>query len=232
MKKSLERIYAEWFVKHMGWDECEIHDSERPDFIIDLQDKKIGLEITNLYKDEGKKGSPQKTKESLNIRWLQKLASEYYKQYSIPIRVQVLMSGSQSLPDPSDLVDEIVKVLPNSDLELSELEIPILHGIKIKLYVRRLPEKFNQYKRWTFVNNHVGWVREINNESVKSKIENKRTKATYYKKNLNELLLLIIIDSSTESGMLNLPCENFDFSCKEFNSIYLVKHLLEIKKIG
>jgi hypothetical protein len=142
------------------------------------------------------------------------------------------MSGSQSLPDPSDLVDEIVKVLPSSDLEVSELEIPILHGIKIKLYVRRLPEKFNQYKRWTFVNNHVGWVREINNESVKSKIENKRTKATYYKKNLNELLLLIIIDSSTESGMLNLPCENVDFLCKEFNSIYLVKHLLEIKKIG
>ncbi len=41
MNKSLERIYAEWFVKHIGGKECQIRDCEQPDFIIDYQDKKL-----------------------------------------------------------------------------------------------------------------------------------------------------------------------------------------------
>lgn len=232
MKKSLERIYAEWFVSDVGWKECQIRDSEQPDFIIGLKDKKIGLEVTNLYKDEGRKGSPQKTQESLNIKWLQSLASEYYKQHSVPIRVQVLISKGQTLPAPSDLVEEIAKEIPNSDMAVAILEKNQSQNIKIKLYIRRLPVSFKQYKRWTFVNNHVGWVGKVSKEAIQTKIDIKKHKSLKYQKDIDKLILLIIIDSSTESGMLSLPSDNIDYSCKEFDEIFLVKHLIKIKKIG
>ena len=232
MKKSLERIYAEWFIKEIGWENHEIQDSEQPDFIINFPNKKIGIEITNLYKDEGKNGSPQKTKESHNTAWLRKFANEYYKKNSIPIRLQVLVKTGNILPEPNEIINELISVIPPGNLERSEIELKTAHGMKIKLFILRLPSDFGQYKRWTFVNNHVGWSGDISLETIRKKIENKRQKAANYNQNLNQLILLIILDSSNESGMLEIPDEGLDFSCQEFDNIFLVKHLMQIKKIG
>jgi hypothetical protein len=67
MKKILEKIYAKWFLKVIGLDYCKIIDSESPDFILECDDKKIGLEVTNIYKDEGKHGSVPKKKNKKTI---------------------------------------------------------------------------------------------------------------------------------------------------------------------
>ncbi len=169
MNKLLERIYIEWFVDQKGWKDCLITDSEKPDFILELNGKKVGFEVTNIYKDEGRKGSPQKKNETLNYKWLKDLSTQYYMASNIPIRLQVLLNGNGSLPRPSDLINDIVNNLPCNSFGISEFKSYTPKNLKIKIFTRRLPEKFIKYSRWSFVNNHIGWSREITKDLLEKR---------------------------------------------------------------
>jgi len=232
MNKILERIYIEWFVKQKKWKDCSIIDFEKPDFILDLNGKKLGFEVTNIFKDEGKKGSPQKKNEAHNYKWLKDLSTQYYMASNIPIKLQILLNEDGSLPEPSDLINDIVNNLPNNSLGLSEFETYMQKNLKIKIFTKRLPEEFSNYNRWSFVNSHIGMPREITKDLLKKKIESKIIKSKKYAKNLDEMNLLIVVDPSYDSGMFYMPEVAFNLPCNNFDGIFLAIHHVEIHKIA
>jgi hypothetical protein len=78
MNRQTERFFVEWFVQKAGW-ACRIIDDEVPDFRLEFQERVVGLEVTNLYKDEKRKGSFSKRSEALRHKWLSAVARKYYE---------------------------------------------------------------------------------------------------------------------------------------------------------
>lgn len=234
MKKIWEKIYAEWFLKNIGLDYCEIIDSECPDFILDCDNKRIGLEVTNIYKDIGKHGSIQKMDEHKTNRWLNQLSRLYYKNNSQSIELQISNYRDNELPEQALLLEEIVKHLPNRQFDTTKFEYKCKQSQNacLKLYITLLPEELSGYKRWTYLNNNRGFSREIGINELNRIINIKKSKAKNYAEELDEILLIIVADSSRNSGMLHLNNKGINLSCSEFKQIYFVKHLLEITKIG
>ncbi|MBN1929563.1 MAG: hypothetical protein JW764_08490 [Chlorobiaceae bacterium] len=234
MKKIAEQIYTEWFLKEKGWEDFELVESEKPDFILLKSDEKIGIEITNLYKNEGSKGSPIKTQESHNNEWLQEIASKYYNSNNPPIKIDILFKRNQKLIKIDNIVRQIEKNIPSNPADSVEFEIEAENDTFLKLFIMRLPDNdiFFRYKRWSFINNHVGLSRIVELSDLKKKIDNKRQKSKKYSKNLDALILLIVADGANESGMFHKDEESIDLSCDEFDEIYFINHLLKVEKIG
>jgi hypothetical protein len=136
------------------------------------------------------------------------------------------------LPDPSLLLNEIVNHLPGKQFDTKELEFKDLPRAYFKIYITHLPQELSGYKRWQYLNSNIGWSREISAEDLEKKVLLKKNKVKNYVKGLDEIILIIVADSSRNSGMLHLNNYGIDFSCEEFKQIFLVKYLLEIIKIG
>lgn len=54
-RKVAERIYLEWFINKVGRNQCSVYEGEAPDFAIGFDDKKVGVEVTNLFVRENYK---------------------------------------------------------------------------------------------------------------------------------------------------------------------------------
>ncbi|MEW5911867.1 MAG: hypothetical protein AB1814_04880 [Thermodesulfobacteriota bacterium] len=222
IKKNQERLFAQWFLQQIECDACEIFDCESPDFVLKTPDNKIGLEVTQLYKDETENGSLIKGKEARNEKWLAEVANQYYSISATPLHVKVLaMSGEPDYNKPLILAEALVE---NNDISVQEekvLQLNLTNRFKLKVWLKRLPENFNQYKRWTFINNHVGFSREIDEDLIQDKINNKATKLPAYRKKYNQTILLIIVNRIFKSGMFhNVPDDSIFDGCG-FLYVYL-----------
>ena len=232
MNKNEESIYVNWFADQMGWKNYIITCGERPDFIINNSCKRIGLEVTNFYRDEGKKGSKLKAKESYSQDWLKKLSYEYYRKSNCPIQLSVLLiSGTIDNIDSTSLIGNILSHIPENEFECNEFEV-YSNNIEVKYFVTLLPKQFSNYKKRCFVNDHVGSLRDIKSDELKRKVDLKIEKSHNYTGDYDELNLLIVIDAITNSGKLKVSNTEFNVSCNEFANIYLGFYPEKIVKIG
>lgn len=85
-KKTTERIYLDRFVGVAGWSctPVDVTGGEGPDFVVRLGERLLGVEVTQLFLDGGRKGSKRRETESLGLRWLRDLATVYYKAGGAP----------------------------------------------------------------------------------------------------------------------------------------------------
>ena len=117
MKKETERFFVEWFIDKIGWNSCDVFDDEAPDFKLQFPGKTIGLEVTNLYKDEKRKGSQIKRDESYRNKWLSEVSKKYYEISEFPLKVQVLVKSGNLAGDSGALAYELAK---RSNIEVWE----------------------------------------------------------------------------------------------------------------
>ncbi len=229
-KKEKERFYAQWFINNMSWDSCKLEPNEEPDFGIDMP---IGLEVVYLFKDEKRKGSAIKGDESRRQEWLsEEVSVKYHEMSACPIRVKVLINprrlGGKLKGLTPDLAEKLASELAEkSDIEVwegTEFEFKVTDKCVLKIFLTRLPDECERYSTWTFVNNHVGWSRKIE-EAEKAKIQGKicekAAKLSEYKKKYDEIILLIVSDRTHESGMFHVDdCEMAVNNCG-FLAVYL-----------
>jgi hypothetical protein len=232
-KKNLERIYVEWFIKEMKWNKVSIVDDEEPDFGIVLLDKKIGLEVTNLFKYVTQKGSLIKREESIKDKWLLEVANEYYKLSSIPIKVSIrFIRGGKC--DPKLVARELANRNNMGILEKSEFVLEISKNCHLYIYVTILPggiEELRNYKRWTVLNNYCGWSSELTEKSLVDVIKRKADKLERYRKKYENVSLLIVADRTKCSGMFHLT-KHLVLPNHGFSSIFLGLFPEECKQIG
>lgn len=238
-KKVQERIYLDWFVEQIGWS-CEITGEydESPDFVVRLNGENIGVELTNIYAlEDDRKGSIVKSEESYRNKFLRRLAKKYYELSNVPIHLQALQLFG-TLPAS---VDEIVHSLSSEKLEVEEwCEIEYKNNINsaLKFRFRRLPEEFEQYSRWNFVDNYVGFSRAFEIGLLESRINSKSNRLKDYKKKCNGVVLLVVCDRTVNSGRFHLPVllnSNLDFSTislQGFDSVYLALYPEKVIEIG
>jgi len=116
--KELERMFLDGWLK----DHPEltfVRNSERPDFIVQDDVGELGVEVRQVFRDKGRKGSPKRIKESSRGKFLRKLASAYYTAGGRPISLSSLMSIVPS----NEAIDRIVaKLRAERPAELWEQE--------------------------------------------------------------------------------------------------------------
>lgn len=230
-QKNLERFYMDWFIQQIGWKPSLIFEDEEPDFGITIENKTIGIEITGLYKDDTINGSLKKRKENLKSKWLSSVSKEYYKLSDIPIHVKVLTQFGEMNCEPKNIANELIKRNSLAIREEIEFEVELSRHCCIKIWMERLPNEFERYNRWIFIDNHVDWSREINESQLINIIENKSEKLLNYKKKYNEIYLLIIADRTNGSGMFHI-INDLVVPSYGFSTIFLVLYPERLIKIS
>ncbi len=220
-KKATERFFVEWFIEKIGWDSCKVFDDEGPDFKIEFPDKIIGLEVTSLFKDEALKGSPIKRNESLRGRWLSAVSEKYYEKSQLPLKVQILIKSGELEGDPEALACELAQRSNIKIRERAEFEFTATARCNLEIRFVRLSDKFKRYKRWTFIDNHIGFSREIDEAVILNKVKKKAAKLPKYRERYSEIVLLIVLDRTYESGMFHLIADELVLPDCGFSSVYL-----------
>jgi hypothetical protein len=218
-QKSLELIYAQkaGLLLNESWDVAPSPDEVSwPDLMVTTESGNFGLEVREIYLDESSKGSTKKANEKNNLKNIQKLANAYYKSNCSAIRVNLL----GDIGHHDKLLSSITKEAP----QLSEFEqkrIEPYNGCVI--YVWRLPDQLGEYKRWNYVSDKVGFVRNIDKDIIERVIFEKAKNLQKYTKNVSDVRLLLVSDRLFNSGKAQL---NDDIICDTFgfNMVYYLSY--------
>jgi hypothetical protein len=224
-KKAQERILVEQFLERATGFETSLTDFESPDFIVIDTHGALGLEVTRLFKDAGKRGSPKKTAEILRQHSLDAVARAYYKSNGLPLLVSAIIRGP-SLRAPEGLAEIMNLLRPAKEWDQAEFETP--GGSK--LFLTSLPSEVGRYPHWRCVNNSVGWVNRQAEEIVSAVIRTKALNLKSYRSRIQRVGLLLVAEIMNDSGMLEL--QGLDpFQHEGFDAVYLYRYPFEIVRL-
>ncbi len=226
IQKKREMLYASQLAKALGCDwtiDFPPNEREWPDLVVREGDYQFGLEIREITKDEEtKKGSKRRAKESRNNKMIQKLADHYYQQSNIPLKVGIL----GNIDNEIEILEALMEFAGISE-DWSNLRIETKNGSII--YAIRLPAERGIYTRWVYVDDRVGWVREIDSEFLTPFVIEKGRKVLKYKKHLNDIQLLLVADPTYSSGQVSFSGSKMDIK-SEFSEIYLLVYPNEVRR--
>ncbi len=241
-KKEDEYLYLNKFLHLIGKITNKIECGESPDFIITLQNKKIGVELTRFHSSS--KGTHNRARREIEKAWdsLQKTIMEEVKKHDdLNYTNGILFFKELNLPSSREyqkFTDELIELsLEMINCGCKKIKPPERHPILNKYLKEFYLEKVNCYINWAwnFDVSSVGITeKELINVS-KPKIE----KANKYKeKDIDEVWLLIIGESEGKlsqcmgrfsSNTLN----NFDeldnlYKQSLFNKVYIYQFIFNV----
>ncbi|OQC54481.1 MAG: hypothetical protein BWX54_02209 [Verrucomicrobia bacterium ADurb.Bin018] len=223
----------EWFLENEAITHENIQNHENPDFLVKIDEQITGVEVTNLYLESspGKKGSKIKAAESRRTKWLRALAAEYYKRHQTPIRLNLWTNFSLC----QELEDAILSKLKTiSQIPLWKpvrYEIELEMGRRCVAYVMRLPSKFHKYSRWTFINDHVGFVGDISWDHIINAVDKKSVRVTDYLKCCDRVWLILVADGGWNSGRFQIPNNLPILAANGFEKVWLMDYSESIHRI-
>jgi hypothetical protein len=224
LQKEREMVYASQLAKTLGCNwaiEFPVNEREWPDLLVRDGDQQFGLEVREITKDkETKKGSKRRANESRNNQMIQKLADSYYQQASISIKVGIL----GNIDNEMEILESLIQFVSDSN-EWDNLRIETKN--RSIIYATHLPEEVGIYKRWEYVDDRVGWVREIDSEFLTQFVTEKGQKISKYKIHLSDIRLLLVADPTYSSGQLSFTDSKIDVK-SEFSEIYFLVYPNEV----
>lgn len=217
VQKTEERIYAEQTAILLGeeWDIREPgNEREWPDLLVDSASGTFGLEVRKIYADEASKGSLKRREESLRAERLREVADIYYSGAMPPIRLQFYGDPV----DAENLASELASIVPS--MQVWERK-KVVCGVNSWMYVWRLPDECEEYRKWDIISDRVGWVGVLDPDVVQRAIHRKSSRLESYKKHIEDVRLLLVCDRTMNSGK-NLFDEYPNLDQSGFDQIYLL----------
>lgn len=205
-QKNKEKSQAEIFSDFSGKNWSIVippNEKSYPDLIIQTEISKLGLELTEYYIDRSQRGSILKESESKHKKLLKELQQKYYENNTIPIDVKVMGRFDNGI------INEVKHFLSSLNIsEYSEWEKvrkEFIHPSgETTLLIRRLPLKLSNFKRWDYINDHIGFVATNLDSDIKKIVKGKSINLAKYKTHLSKISLLIFINHSNRSGMCSI----------------------------
>ncbi len=224
--KVLERNYVEGFLQRIGTGYLNLEERESPDFILSDGDGQFGLEVAQVFRDQGSAGSPSKAAESRRVQYLRRVASVYYSRSGLPVLV------SADVPDRFDvetgaLADQLKAERPADPWARSQFTI---RGATFHLV--SLPPEAGQYRRWVCINNSVGWQGCLTANDVEPVISDKASKLTEYRKAILRVELLLVVDVTRTSGMVRWRDGTPFPGAQGFDAVHLYFHPDEARRFA
>lgn len=209
-EKTSELLHESWKVEpspgEVGW----------PDLIVTTESERFGLEVREIYLDESSRGSTKKANEQNNLQKINKLAKDYYKKTRSSIMVDFL----GDIRHHNQLLNTIISEVG----QLSESEQKRIEPYRgCEIYILRLPDHLGEYKRWNYISDKVGWVRNIDKDFIERFIVEKAKKLSKYKEKISDVRLLLVSNRIFNSGKARLAN---DMICDPhgFNKVYYLSY--------
>ena len=221
IKKTIEGSYARTFLELSKRNNCVIIDENRenPDFLLKDDGGIFGLEVTNIYKDEGKWGSKIKKGESERKKFLRKLSKTYYSSGGKPVELTCLMYST-----PADSTLQLIAEGVKTNRDKKELVHSRFEDEYGKFYLYSLPdnEKWSGYSFWQCISDATGTVGTIAESVIKKKLDEKKKRLGQYRLAAQRIVLLLVADHFGASGMLDYKPGEFTIPNSGFDEVYLL----------
>ena len=91
------------------------------------------------------------------------------------------------------------------------------------VYLTRLPEQLQEYRRWTYVTDQVGWVTTIDKACLERAIAQKAKRLPKYRKHISDVRLLIVSDRLYNSGKAHVTNE-IQCEAHGFTAVYYLSY--------
>ncbi len=208
----------------------DIHDHERPDFLVRHEKNTLGIEVTRLFKKQPKIGQILQANESERRTIVAMALQRFKRSCVIHLDVEVFFSESDIIPKfkrqkLSEQIAEIVLLnlpAPNNwtivNYDTSKLDLP--HEIST-IHIARFDVLKGDF--WNVP--AVGWVQEEFISELQDCINAKSLLISNYLANCDHCWLLILADASGESAFFESSRATADH---EYQSDFERTYLYEI----
>jgi hypothetical protein len=213
-KKLHEKFLLDRFLEHQGITPTRIDPGESPDFLINLDGRVIGIEVTELFiqrcNSEARLLPEDPTLqaiESISTQIVSKAREIYFDANNPPVLSHIVFSN-RITPVDKRKGDQIAKLIADQIQSMSrqdskgaywrssedEKENPLSEWV-IFISTWRVPEP--RFARWS--PNSAGLVSILTPARLQEEIDKKASKINTYKKRAEEIWLLIVADRTRSS---------------------------------
>ena len=235
MKKAREETYLRRFRENFaGFPEGTILPSERPDFLVETDRGRLGVELTEYHISEPDEGrsSPTRAREATEDQVLRMAAEQYRSKGLPPVVVNVLWHTNQALdrhrmPELAtglaDLVQEHLPE-PNQSVTINERRHPARRYLPEEVASLTVIRRESITKgSWTSV--RAAFVPTIAPSDLQEILRNKEAKASSYRRHCREVWLLIVARGLEPStfGDLGPEIKGHQFE-SSFDRVFLLHH--------
>lgn len=226
-KRDRERVYVHSFLGH-----CpdyglagDSDDQEAPDFILRDADGLLGLEVTQVFRSHGKRGSPERQGESKRAKLLAELAEAYYAAGGLPAKVDLLGRAR------SATIESVVELLREARPQEDWASVRVAAS-ESTYWITALPKAAGEYRNWRVVDDHVGWVRPVTGIDLEARIREKSKGVEAYKAATGRAALLLVMDRTLTSGMLAPDASALRVESFGFDAIFLLEYPAKVHRIA
>ena len=217
-KKRREKFLLDRFLEHQGMAPTRIDPGESPDFLINLDGRTVGIEVTELFiqrcNSEARllpKDPPLQAIESISTQIVSKAREIYFDANNPPVLSQILFSNRITPDIDKRKGDQIAKLIADQIQSMSrqdsevadwrsredEKDENLLSEWVIFISAWRVPKL--RFAQWSPTNNSVGLVATLTPERLQEEIDKKASRINAYKKRAEEIWLLIVADRTRSS---------------------------------
>jgi hypothetical protein len=213
-KKMHERFLLDRFLEHQGITPTRIDPGESPDFLIDIEGRTVGIEVTELFIRSNKsEAHPQpeeepllQAAESITNLIVSKARKIYFDADNPPVLSTIWFSDRITLDKKKDdqIAELIAHQIQSMNLKNSQAvtwrsseeneERSLSESVDI-IYTCKVPEL--RFARWTVA--RPGLVAPLTRKRLQEVIDKKAEKINAYKKRAEEIWLLIVADRTQPS---------------------------------
>lgn len=222
-KKGHERFVLDCFLKLSGLGFVVCEQREGPDFLLEDEAGRFGLELVQIFNDRqpaerpGVLVSPKRRLESERDRYLADLARHYYRLGGLPVSVLSTLPRSSQWPDVEKLAQRMIRRAQGAVGNFSTIRLAP-HG---SLLVHRLLEECAGYSWWRDVQNSTGLLATNWVDDLQVVIREKAALVERYRLASPRVSLLLHADSTRASGMIRWPDIFPPIEALGFDEIYL-----------
>lgn len=214
-KKAEERFWLLQLQEKLGIDMIipEGEEREEPDFIVEIDGEKVGIEVTYLYIKHAKNGSPKRAHESMVNEVVSRAKSIYEVTGAPPVNLDLIFKSSVDLRNidrkqTAKILSDYVRKMNLSpgqckDIRSSYYEDTGLPDWVYVLHVLGVPEELRTIWRVP----GAGFSAPITVEALQERIDSKRYKLQKYSETVERNWLLIVSDGTKPSQMFHQTAE-------------------------
>lgn len=213
-RKQHELFLLEQFVDAAKLQIEIIETREAPDFIIRVDSRRIGVEVTELFISHDRSSSPMQVQESISLRIVSAAHQLYHASGGLPTHVTICFSLGEDLRNL------------NRDRTAKELAA-FVHGLNLSEWQRvdwvpeeldgRLPNAISfvhaigvpspDMEHWSVA--RAGWVAPLETISIQARVNEKAKRLPTYQDAMAENWLLIVADATKPSQLIEAK-DDFD----------------------
>ena len=235
-KKTVERIFLDRLINDLKWSVVAVRDGdEPPDFFVDMAEGTLAIEVTRIFRREGRSGSPEAEQEHHASKFVARVASLYFSdkgaqsiQVSVALppvihgpAVRTYSRYERGADENAVLLRAVSRLrhIPKlAPWERHKFQVRQMDGRPLTFYVTALPLGTGLERKWDAMNNTVGWVANVD-DLLQRKINNKVPGLKKYRDRVASSHLLIVADGSAASGFLEVSGAAA-IDPKEFDAVY------------